>query len=775
LLYPLVWVCAAILVPSSIVLSQDYNSHYQAKSVYHGQSSKHIGVDKRLVYDTQKLRTVTGIHFTGGYLCKLAPRIEVDFSYIDMSSKKALNLSNSNAVSAFVLHGNIQYDFLYRSIVDTPYYQEDLRQHSLRTNLRILFREQYPTQVNFTLRYSNSPYFTNFFDVGFLYNRFDYERQMKAILIQKVERSLYNELLLAELIDSANRMKSRLEQFALANSDADMIIKQIAEREREYHRRLRLAEDSLPAVLPYNLSRTSVDKFGHFMNDRDADIIDDTHAQKIATNASRIDSLREEWMTTNQRIRHMVDSVKSEVIRQKQTINSSRSVGELRKLPWVLQLDSSKSSKIDQVLGNVKSLGIGRTMLNFSELTVSNVSLTGLSFEYNPKIYTALAVGKVDYGFRDFLGRNTRSRGQELAMARFGVGDVNRKAVIFSMYTGKKYNYIHSFADSTSDRMPVTGISIEGILKKNELTYVVAEIAKSTVPIVGQGGSGKSFQSLLKMGDKSNIGLSIKTQAMFPKSRTRISGMIRRTGENFQSFSLLAYQTNQLNWNVKLDQPFLKNRLNVSGALRRNDFTNPFTEKSFKTSTIFKSFQMDMRIPNWPQISVSYHPNSQLYIVDENRVREDAFYVVNASAVYPYQLGGLRMSTILVYNDFSSRGTDSGFFSYNGKSYHATQQLYLNWGSLHSSYAYSDQAPFGYHTVDGGVDMTFKKVFSFSGTTSFNHVKQANHYWGGRLMMGVDFRYFGNLQLQYEKSYLPTLSASLYPVENGRLTWTKIF
>src|SRR5215470_3488615 len=30
-----------------------------------------------------------------------------------------------------VIHGNIQYDFLYRSFADTPFYQNDFRQHTI--------------------------------------------------------------------------------------------------------------------------------------------------------------------------------------------------------------------------------------------------------------------------------------------------------------------------------------------------------------------------------------------------------------------------------------------------------------------------------------------------------------------------------------------------------------------------------------------------------------------------------------------------------------------
>jgi hypothetical protein len=771
-----VWVCALLLAPRSGLFSQDYIDSIKAESVSTRRSIEHQGSKGHSLPDTSKLNAISGILVTGTYRCKSIPAIAPVYVSLDPTTRVNTSFADAKRSYPLVVHGNIQYDFLYRSLVDTPYFQEDFRQHSVRTNVNILFRERYPMNLNFTLRYSNSPYFTNFFDVGFLYNRTDYERQAKARLLQQIDRSIFNNPYLKRLMDSANSIKNLLESISRPSMNVDPILKQIAEREQTYYQRMNRMDDTMQAGLPWNVDKAfKYDKFGRLIDVTHTDRQNDSESQLNSTSISRADSLRKELTSMNDRIRFLFDSIRTVVTQRKQQVITAPSVSELRKLPWIRQIDSSTYSRMDEVIGNIKSIGVGRTILNFSELTVSNVSLTGFSIEYNPKVYTAFAIGKVDYGLRDFMGRNTRSRGQELVMGRIGFGDITRKAVIVSVYTGRKFNYLHSFTDSSSNRIPVTGISIEGILKKNDFTYVVAEIAKSTIPMVGSSVQGKSIQSLLRVNDKSNVGLSMKAQALFPRSRTRVSGMIRRTGENFQSFSLLAYQTNQVNWNIKVDQPLLENRINLSGALRRNDFMNPFTEKSFKTSTVFKSLQVDVRIPKWPQVSVSYHPSAQLYIIDENRVREDAFYVVNASVVYPYQVGNTRMSTILIYNDFSSRGTDSGFFAYNGKSYQATQQVHLQWGSLNASYAYSDQAPFGYHTVDGGLDMTFKKIFSLSGTSSFYHVKKSDSYVGGRIMMGVDFGYFGQLHVQYEKSYLPTLAASLYPVENGRLTWTKIF
>lgn len=64
------------------------------------------------------------------------------------------------------IHGNVLYDFLYRSFVDTPFYQQNLQQHTVQTYLSISVRNRYPFNVYLTNRQGNSPYFQNDFNLS---------------------------------------------------------------------------------------------------------------------------------------------------------------------------------------------------------------------------------------------------------------------------------------------------------------------------------------------------------------------------------------------------------------------------------------------------------------------------------------------------------------------------------------------------------------------------------------------------------------------------------
>jgi hypothetical protein len=209
--------------------------------------------------------------------------------------------------------------------------------------------------------------------------------------------------------------------------------------------------------------------------------------------------------------------------------------------------------------------------------------------------------------------------------------------------------------------------------------------------------------------------------------------------------------------------------------LRRNDFTNPFTEKTFKTSTVFKSFQLNVRVPKWPMLSAGYYPGTQLYIIDRDRIRENAYYIMNASVFHNYSVGNMRMLSSLIYNSYSSKGTDSGFISYKGASYMASQTFIFQKAQLQGSYIYTDQEQMQFCTYEANGDYSLSKIIRIGGGAKYNKVTEGKSYWGSRVLLAIEFGRLGGLQLQYEKSYLPTIYKTLFPIETGRVSWFKHF
>jgi len=681
------------------------------------------------------------------------------------------------------IHGNVRYDFLYRSFVDTPFAQKDFKQHTIQTALNITVRDKYPLRLSLATRISNSPYFKNFLDANLLFDRLAYLRQYKQQLLDRISQKQYELSDLGMLEEAVAEQLKKLEALKEKLQQPDISEKLIREKEAAYNKgrgltdRKMAAEDSAKAMLQAindKITHQDLDSLKNVVLNK-ADSTTGKYAEYIKDKQKELDSLQKGI----ERLKKKKDSIQGllskKIATARQQINKARHPGELDKLANENGLTERHKKGIEGILGGIRSIGIGRSVINYSELTAMNVSLTGLTVEYNPKIYAALAIGKIDYGFRDFFGKNTLQKSQQLLMGRIGWGDKDRRAIILSVFTGRKYNYGSALSDTVSNQINLVGYSIEGILKKNENTGISVEVAKSTGPASGRLKENQEINRLVKFNDRSNLAVSLKGQTLIRPSQTRISGFYRRSGERFQSFSLFTYNTDQTAWLVRADQPFLRNRVSVTAMLRRNDFTNPFTEKTFKTSTVFKSIQLNARFPRWPSLSLGYYPGSQLYLIDKERIRETAYYIVNGTLIYTYRLGGLKMLSSAIYNRYDSKGTDSGFITYKGINYLLSHSFLISKLQLQGAFSYTDQPEMHFYTMEATGEYAAARILKIGAGLKYNKVTDGNIYWGGRAHLLFDTGKPGALQLQYEKSFLPTIYKTLFPVETGRLSWIKNF
>jgi hypothetical protein len=694
------------------------------------------------------------------------------------------------------IHGNISYDFFYRSRIDTPINQQNFQQHTERVYLDIMLKEKYPLRVNFTARQSNSPYFRDFVDVNFSFDKYTYNRNLKQQLLEKLKAQTpqykFPDLTAAEA--ALKKQQLALDKTKAWLEDPATLQKIVEEREKKYYQKLKASEDSINSLSQQTNSLTIGSPItASIPQPKIVDSLTRLRENQLATAKNKPDSIAAPFAefyekqkakidtltTTVAKYKAKVDSIKNEVqkdvagIRQK--IYKATNEKELRKLAEDNGIAIDKKTKLEQQLSAIKTLSIGRSVLNYTELTAQNITVTGVNIEYNPSYYAAFAAGKIDYRFRDFYNRKAKQNNQYVALGRFGVGDKDRKAIIFTYFTGKKSNNNYGYTDSANSTVNLMGYSVEAIYKKDENTFLSAEFAKSTKPIIGSSSVNKQTGSLWKFSDQSNMGINIKAQTIIPKTHTKLSGFYRKTGENFQSFSLFSYNTNQTAWLARADQSFYKDRITLTGMLRRNDFTNPFTDKTYKTSTVFKSVLLNVRLRKFPTISVGYYPGTQLYVVDNQTIRESAYYILNGSASYSYIVKGFQMNSMAVYNKYTSEATDSGFIAYQGINVYASQAIRFSKVQVQGGYAYTKQSLLEYSTIEAMGDYAIKSWLHISAGVKYNTIKNGASYWGENLQIRAEHKKWGGLQLQYEKSYLPTITQHLAPVEIGRVGYYRRF
>jgi hypothetical protein len=729
------------------------------------------------------------------------------------------------------IHGNISYDFFYRSKIDTPFSQQNLQQHTERVWLNILIKEKYPFKVGFTARQSNSPFYRDLYNTNLNFDRYGYTKNIKQGLLNRLNTVKWQNPEL-KMIDTA--LKLQLQKYqGLKNfiNGPEALQRIIEERERAFFskqkNKIGALKDSLTEIIPvYNKiklpnGKTITVKADSLLNvvkkevdlpslkDSLASVYNTTklpNEKKLAAQKDSLQNVYKEKMELpsdssfaatlqnkkNQldkleqsitKLKYQSDSIKNSITQNvakvKQLIYKATNPQELEKIAKQNGISEPKKEKLQSILANIKTLGIGRSMVDYTELTAQNVMLTGINVEYNPSYYTAFAAGKIDYGFRDFFGRGIKQRGQYLLLGRIGLVNKDKRSVILTVFNGRKNNYAGLLAaDSGNNTAKLFGYSIETIIKKNENTFFSIEVAKSTktkVTTTAAPVTENKPDNLFKYNDDSNMGFNIKGQTVITETDTKISGFFRKTGEQFQSFSLFTYNTNQQMWQLRADQSFLQRKVNVTAMLRQNDFTNPLTDKTFKTTTVFKSLQLNVKVPRWPVINAGYYPGTQFYIVDNNTVRENVYYILNGSALYAYKFKDIDMNSSFIYNRYFNQATDSGFVLYKGINYIFSQAVTLSKLQMEGSYSFNRQSELNYYTLDANGDYSLKKFLRIGGGIKYNHVQGGENYWGQSIRLSADFKKLGGIQLHYEKSYLPTIQQTLYPVEIGRVSWYKFF
>ncbi|MBS1973607.1 MAG: hypothetical protein JST13_04600 [Bacteroidetes bacterium] len=446
-----------------------------------------------------------------------------------------------------------------------------------------------------------------------------------------------------------------------------------------------------------------------------------------------------------------------------------------------MHISDSVLPKGYKTLYSVKSFNLGRSIIDYSELSVKDISITGVQAEYNPHYYYAFAVGKIDYRFRDYLVPADSRTHQYLALVRFGKGTRNGNHTILTYYTGRRQYFNSGVALSSGNAIPeynLAGITIEEYYKLNKNISVIAEVAKSTEPYYSLDSLQKKnwANSVIRFKDRSNEAYSLTLNSFFPSTQTRFSGNAKYTGANFQSFSTFTTGASQLRWSARLEQPLFKRRLTIFSAVQQNEYNNPFVATSYKTSSILASFQATLRIKKWPFLSMGYFPSYQLTKIGNDNFTENRYYTLEANAGYYYQLHSVQLASYVVFTRFYNSGSDSGFVYFNSRNILISQTAAIKNFSFQLDGSLSANIGYDIYTVENKDQVNLGRRLSIgAGVKLIKQTLIERLLWGysGNIRFGI--AKLGDIQLMFDKGYLPGLQRNLVTNNMGRLTYFKTF
>jgi hypothetical protein len=684
----------------------------------------------------------------------VVPAIEVPVEIIPF----AKTVSTPKREPLLKVKGNILYDVNYRSRIDTPYAENNVYQHTLQTRLDLLYKNQYPFKIYITTRFSNSSLFRDYTDLNFQFNPSDFKRIVKQRLLDAVQSYLATK---TNKLDSLKRLieANKIAVASLSQSlrKPDLTQKIVEAKEKKLLNKQ--TEQSLP----------------------DASVNINSYKDSIEIQKKKLDSLIVELERIETLYKKLKSAGQLNLTELKKQIEGAKDVNVLTEKLRQLNIPDTVLPKGYKTLYSLQSLNIGRSVADYSELSVKNISITGLQTEYNPHYYYAVAIGKVDYRFRDYIIPDHFRSNQFIALARFGKGTRNGNHIFFTYYTGRRQFFNSSIALQPDGRIPeynLAGMTIEGFCKINRNILVVGEIAKSTLPYYSLDSLQRKnwMNSVTKFNERSNEAYSVRLLSYFPKTLTRFSGNLHYTGANFQSFSTFTTGASQLRWVTKLEQPIFKKQLTIVSSLQKNDYNNPFVSTSYKSSSLLASFQANFRIKKWPVISLGYYPSYQLTKTGDNHYSESRYYTMTASAGYYYKIKEAQLSSYLVYSRFYNEADDSGFVYYNSKNLLLSQSVVFNRFSLMMNASLSTGTDYNIYTIENKGQFTISKfITAGGGMKMIKYSLLPVVQWGYSGSLTLKIPKLGDIQLMMDKGFIPGINRQLVENKMGRLTYYKTF
>lgn len=698
--------------------------------------------------------------------------------------------------SRLTVHGNILYSVDYRSYIDTPYAEQDVYYHTLQTYWDVVYKNQLPFRVYLTNRFSNSAFTRRFTDVSMNWNTSDFNSKLRQV-IQRYPRPSFLADSLKLLEETLER--KRYEKLHLQNwlQSAATVQRLVEIEERQLHpERYTMLKDTLPDFaapdfsipsrprmpgtkeLPSYLAKLKKQPSGEKpdVSPIPSRTEDSAFLAAYNSNKQKADSLQqqlqrmEQAVRTGQRQLMALRSLQSKGLEQLKTREDLEAEVRQRQIP-----DSALPAGY-RFLWAIKSFGIGRTVVDYSELSAKNVSINGFRMEYNPDWYFAVAAGTIDYRFRDFIVKNATAPPQHLYMIRAGRGAKNGNNVILTWYTGKKQLYNSSGNSQTiQPDYHLMGFTLEGNYKPGDNTLLTAEIAKSSLPYY-QGTDKNLLSAAVRFNEHSNEAYSLKGRTEIPATGTKIQAFYKHYGANFQSFSLITTGIRQKAWMIKADQPFFRRKLLVSASLKENDYTGPATTASYQSNIVFKSIQATLRVPRWPVLMLGYYPSAQLTKLDNGEFTENLFYTLVGNLSHYYKVNDLNMTSSALFTRFYNKQADSGFIYSNTTNWQFSQSLFYNRLTCQSTAALSLSRDYNLYTVDNEVQYALLEWLRAGAGIKYN--RQTNFdisQTGYKGSVTVSISKLGQLQLMIDKGYIPGANRRLVENNTGRFSFFRIF
>ena len=432
--------------------------------------------------------------------------------------------------------------------------------------------------------------------------------------------------------------------------------------------------------------------------------------------------------------------------------------------------------KFDKFLYSVKSLTIGLATPQYSTYTLSGMAVNGFSIELEPyKFYGSFTYGTV---MNPVLTTNTQNASykRNLFAGKFGYGAKDKSHIHITILSATD--------DSTSIhprdsiylyyKLPQDNkvLSVDGQINlwKNKL-ILSAELSGSQtikdltsystnniINGVVQADPNNWFVNILTQNhqvSKSVVDYAVigKLEANLFKNKTKITASFKRIGPNYYSFGLPFLIRDMMTFEVKVAQKFWKNRLQVSGFVRRNE-DNLQNTKPQTTQFYNYGFDFSLSIPKWPTLKAGLTP-----LVLQSDTSYFNMIALNVNSTYSFRVRKVQNITSLSFIKQMSAANDTNLhFDITYVNFLHSIQLKAGPSiNINSSYISSITSSNRTDTwvVGAGSSFTLFKIWNNLLGGNF-YISQSGSKWGGYWQTNVNIVKFLTLSLRLENNQFNT-------------------
>lgn len=651
--------------------------------------------------------------------------------------------------------GRMDYTYYYRSNTDTPFIQQGAYQHQINASVGLMVGNVLPLRTNIQIRRSNSPLFRNITDVQLVLDVPLLQQQTYKGLLDHIAGTAY------QLRDSVTEALSSLKQREYKLELDEFQNRFSAQRLIEANEMLQVPQITWDKSLPDSLAKIKSDSLINvaklFIEQYDS------AKAKLATVKGTADSLKavfDKSMALVNRVKVLAQGNLSphEMLRQIDAANGLKAKAKSllpSHLRWLMA---------------IRTLSIGRSPVNYSDLTVRNVMLNGLNVAYNSWYYVSVSAGLINYRFRDFVINNASRPKQYFYMGRLGIGKLEKDYFIISVYHGRKQVFASGMVN---DLYPVTttGISAESRWQFSKHSYIKAEVATSVAPDFSKV---PVENNKLRFAGKQDKAMSLNARLVWPKLRTKLDLFYRYTGANFQSFSTFQNNSSIVAWGIKAEQQLFNNALKITASVKTNDFSNPYLLQRYRSNMVFKTVQLAFRKKRWPAVTIGLMPLTQLTNID-GVIYENQFHSLNASLYHYYKLAGIKGATAVVFTQFKNNAADTGLLYFNAKNVFASQVFYFSRFTASVTVTHSTNKNYELNVLGESIEIPVGKRASVTFGFKINHLNYQKARTGTFGSIRLQLMRKAALSMLFEDGYMPGLNGSLIKNAIGNIQLSTTF